>query len=35
MFRALARMGEKRIAHRILIGQNEDKEPVGRPRSVG
>jgi hypothetical protein len=26
------RMGEKRNAYRILVGNPEEKEPLGRPR---
>jgi hypothetical protein len=28
----IARMGEKMIAYRILVGQPEGKGPLGRPR---
>jgi hypothetical protein len=28
----VARMGEKRNAHRILVGKPEGKRPLGRPR---
>jgi hypothetical protein len=28
----VARMGEKRIAYRILVGKSEGKRPLGRPR---
>jgi hypothetical protein len=28
----VARMGEKRIAYRILVGKPEGKIPLGRPR---
>jgi hypothetical protein len=28
----VARMGEKRIAYRILVGEPEEKRPLGRPR---
>jgi hypothetical protein len=28
----VARMGEKRNAHRILVGMPERKRPLGRPR---
>jgi hypothetical protein len=28
----VARMGEKRIAYRILVGKREGKGPLGRPR---
>jgi hypothetical protein len=28
----VARMGEKRIAYRILVGNPEGKRPLGRPR---
>jgi hypothetical protein len=28
----IARMGEKRHAHRLLVGKSEGKRPVGRPR---
>jgi hypothetical protein len=28
----VARMGEKRNAYRILVGQPEGKRPLGRPR---
>jgi hypothetical protein len=30
--RYVARMGEKRIAYRILVGNTEGKRPLGRPR---
>jgi hypothetical protein len=30
--RHVARMGEKRNAYRILMGQPEGKRPLGRPR---
>jgi hypothetical protein len=30
-----ARIGEKRIAYRLLVGKPEGKRPVGRPRRVG
>jgi hypothetical protein len=29
----VARMGEKRNAYRILVGQPEGKRPLGKPRS--
>jgi hypothetical protein len=29
---AIARMGEKRNAYRILVGNPEGKRPLGRPR---
>jgi hypothetical protein len=29
----VARMGEKRGAHRVLVGKHERKRPLGRPRS--
>jgi hypothetical protein len=28
----VARMGEKRNAYRILVGKQEEKRPLGRPR---
>jgi hypothetical protein len=28
----VARMGEKRNAYRILVGESEGKRPLGRPR---
>jgi hypothetical protein len=28
----VARMGKKRIAHKILVGKPEGKRPLGRPR---
>jgi hypothetical protein len=28
----VARMGEERNAHRILVGNSEEKRPLGRPR---
>jgi hypothetical protein len=28
----VARMGEKRNAHRLLVGKPEGKRPLGRPR---
>jgi hypothetical protein len=28
----VARMGEKRNAHRILVGKPEGRRPIGRPR---
>jgi hypothetical protein len=28
----VARMGEKRIAYRLLVGKPEGKRPLGRPR---
>jgi hypothetical protein len=30
--RHVARMGEKRIAYRLLVGKPEGKRPSGRPR---
>jgi hypothetical protein len=32
MGRAIARMGEKRNAYRLLVGKLEEKRPLGRPR---
>jgi hypothetical protein len=32
MGRAMARMGEKRNAYRLLVGKPERKRPLGRPR---
>ena len=29
---ALARMGEGRGVHRVLVGKHEGKRPLGRPR---
>jgi hypothetical protein len=29
----VARMGEERIAYRILVGESEGNRPLGRPRS--
>jgi hypothetical protein len=29
----VARMGEKRNAHRLLVGKPEGKRPLGRPKS--
>ena len=29
----MARMGEERGVHRVLVGRPEGKRPVGRPRS--
>jgi hypothetical protein len=31
----VARMGEKRNAYRILVGEPEGKRPIGRPRCRG
>jgi hypothetical protein len=31
--RESARMGERRRAHRVLLGRSEKKGPLGRPRS--
>ena len=28
----MARMGEGRVVHRVLIGKSEGKRPLGRPR---
>jgi hypothetical protein len=28
----VARMGEERVAHRLLVGKPEGKRPLGRPR---
>ena len=28
----MARMGEGRVVHRVLIGKTEGKRPLGRPR---
>ena len=28
----MARMGEKRVVHRVLVGKPEGKRPLGRPR---
>jgi hypothetical protein len=28
----VARMGEKRSAHRVLVGKSEGKRPLGKPR---
>jgi hypothetical protein len=28
----VARMGEKRVAYRILVGRPEERRPLGRPR---
>ena len=28
----MARMGEGRVVHRVLVGKPEGKRPVGRPR---
>jgi len=28
----LARMGEKRVVYRVLVGKREGKRPLGRPR---
>jgi len=28
----VARKGEKRVAHRVLVGKSEGKRPLGRPR---
>jgi hypothetical protein len=30
----IARMGEKRNAYRILVGNSERKRPLGRPRRM-
>jgi len=29
----VARMGEGRVVHRLLVGKPEGKRPLGRPRS--
>jgi hypothetical protein len=31
----VARMGEERGAHRVLVGKPEGKRPLGRPRRRG
>ena len=31
--RHVARMGEERGVHRVLVGKSEGKRPLGRPRS--
>ena len=28
----MARMGERRVVHRVLVGKPEVKRPLGRPR---
>ena len=28
----MARMGEERVVHRVLVGKPEGKRPLGRPR---
>ena len=28
----MARMGEGRVVHRVLVGKPEEKRPFGRPR---
>ena len=28
----MARMGEGRVVHRVLVGKTEGKRPLGRPR---
>ena len=28
----VARMGERRVVHRVLVGKPEGKRPLGRPR---
>ena len=28
----MARMGEGRVVHRVLVGKPEEKRPLGRPR---
>jgi hypothetical protein len=28
----VARMGEERVVHRVLVGKPEGKRPLGRPR---
>ena len=28
----VARMGERRGVHRVLVGKSEEKRPLGRPR---
>ena len=28
----MARMGEERVVHRVLVGKPERKRPMGRPR---
>ena len=28
----MARMGEGRVVHRVLVGKHEGKRPLGRPR---
>jgi len=28
----VARMGEDRVVHRVLVGKPEEKSPLGRPR---
>jgi len=28
----VARMGERRAVHRVLVGKSEGKRPLGRPR---
>jgi hypothetical protein len=30
----VARMGEDRVVHRVLVGQPEEKRPLGRPRRI-
>jgi len=29
----VARMGEGRVVHRVLVGKPEEKRPLGRPRN--
>ena len=30
----MARMGEGRVVHRVLVGKPEGKRPLGRPRRI-